>query len=179
MGIGCLLLSAERSAISPLIAGGGQERGRRGGTQAVPAIAGFAAVCGLGSDQTRIADRTHIAELRDRAEQAAMRMGAVVCGGGAARLANTTSLALPGVRADTQVMALDLDGVAVSAGAACSSGKVQTSRVLTAMGLGDLAGQAIRVSLPWNVTDAAIQAFEAAYCRMAANARRTLVPAAA
>ena len=173
MGIGCLLLSGERSAISPLIAGGGQERGRRGGTQAVPAIAGFAAVCGLGSDQTRIA------ALRDRAELAAMRMGAVVCGGGAARLANTTSLALPGVRADTQVMALDLDGIAVSAGAACSSGKVQTSRVLTAMGLGDLAGQAIRVSLPWNVTEAAIQAFEAAYRRMAANARRTLVPAAA
>jgi cysteine desulfurase len=65
----------------------------------------------------------------------------------------------------------------VSAGAACSSGKVQTSHVLTAMGLGSLAGQAIRVSLPWNVTDDAIDAFEAAYARMAARLRPALVPA--
>jgi cysteine desulfurase len=83
------------------------------------------------------------------------------------------------VRADAQVIALDLDGIAVSAGAACSSGKVQTSHVLTAMGLGTLAGQAIRVSLPWNVTDAAIDAFEVAYARMAARLRPALVATAA
>ena len=169
-GVGALLLSPELSTIVPLIAGGGQERGRRGGTPALPAIAGFAAVCELGADQARLA------ALRDRADAAAVRNGAIVCGGGAPRLANTTSLALPGVRADAQVIALDLDGIAVSAGAACSSGKVQTSHVLTAMGLGALSGQAIRVSLPWNVTDDAIDAFEAAYARMAARPRPALVP---
>ena len=81
------------------------------------------------------------------------------------------------------MIALDLEGIAVSAGAACSSGKVQTSHVLTAMGLGALAGEAIRISLPWNVTDEAIDAFEAAYARMAARMRPErvgppLVPAA-
>jgi cysteine desulfurase len=117
--------------------------------------------------------------LRDRAEAAAVQHGAIVCGGGGPRLANTTTIALPGVRADAQVIALDLDGIAVSAGAACSSGKVQTSHVLTAMGLGALAGQAIRISLPWNVTEASIEAFEAAYARMAARMRPALVPTAA
>jgi cysteine desulfurase len=172
-GVGALLLSPHLAPITPLISGGGQERGRRGGTPPLGAIAGFAEVCIGASGQPRLA------ALRDRAEAAAVHHGAIVCGGGAPRLANTTSLALPGVRADTQVIALDLDGIAVSAGAACSSGKVQTSHVLTAMGLGALAGQAIRVSLPWNVTDAAIEAFEAAYARMAARLRPALVGTAA
>ena len=172
-GVGALLLAAELSDISPLIAGGGQERGRRGGTPALSAIAGFAAVC------EGPASQACIAALRDRAEAAAVHQGAIVCAGGTPRLANTTSLALPGVRADAQVIALDLDGIAVSAGAACSSGKVQTSHVLTAMGLGSLAGQAIRVSLPWNVTDEAIDAFEVAYTRMAARLRPALVASAA
>ena len=134
------------SAIAPLIAGGGQERGRRGGTPPLPAIAGFAAAAAVAYDAA------HLAPLRDAIEQAAMAQGAIICGAGAPRLANTTCLALPGVRADAQVIALDLDGFAVSAGAACSSGKVATSHVLAAMGLGSLAGQAIRVSLPWNAT---------------------------
>jgi cysteine desulfurase len=172
-GVGALVLARELSTITPLIAGGGQERGRRGGTPALSAIAGFAAVCDGPADQTRLA------ALRDRVEAAAVHHGAVVCGGGAARLANTTSLALPGVRADAQVIALDLDGIAVSAGAACSSGKVQTSHVLTAMGLGSLAGQAIRVSLPWNVTAEAIDAFEFAYARMAGRLRPALTATAA
>jgi len=166
-GVGALLLAPELTAVTPLIAGGGQERGRRGGTQALAAIAGFAAACTTRSNQRRLA------ALRDRAEAAAMHQGAIVCGGGGPRLANTTSLALAGVRADAQVIALDLDGIAVSAGAACSSGKVQTSHVLAAMGLGTLAGQAIRVSLPWNVSDNAIDAFETAYARMAARLRRS------
>jgi cysteine desulfurase len=177
-GLGALLLAAEQTAIAPLISGGGQERGRRGGTPALSAIAGFAAVCGLGTDQAALA------AARDRLEAEATRHGAFVCGGGGPRLSNTTSLALPGVRADTQVIALDLEGIAVSAGAACSSGKVQTSHVLQAMGLGILAGQSIRVSLPWNVTEEAIRAFETAYARMAARSRpasseSTLVPTAA
>ena len=108
-----------------------------------------------------------------------MANGAIVCGAGAPRLANTTCLALPGVRADTQVIALDLAGVAVSAGAACSSGKVAASHVLQAMGLGPLAGQAIRVSLPWNATEADVAAFVAAYQRMADRLHRTLASRAA
>ena len=172
-GAGALLLAPDLGAIVPLIAGGGQERGRRGGTQALPAIAGFAAVCQPPSGQHRLA------MLRDRVEAVAVRAGAVVCGGGVPRLANTTSIAIPGVRADAQVIALDLDGIAVSAGAACSSGKVRTSHVLSAMGLGELAGQAIRVSLPWNTTEAAIRAFETAYERMADRLRRGLVQSAA
>jgi cysteine desulfurase len=102
-----------------------------------------------------------------------------VCGDDAPRLANTTCLALPGVRADAQVMALDLEGFAVSAGAACSSGKVTESHVLAAMGLGGLAGQAIRVSLPWNATEETVAAFIPAYQRMAVRLREALVPHAA
>lgn len=156
-GVGALLLAPSVSAIAPLIAGGGQERGRRGGTPPVAAIAGFAAAASLSGDAAALAP------LRDAAEAAAVAYGAVVCGAGAARLPNTTCVALPGVRADAQVIALDLAGVAVSAGAACSSGKVAASHVLAAMGLGALAGQAIRVSVPWNGMAADVAAFAAAY----------------
>ena len=77
------------------------------------------------------------------------------------------------------MIALDLAGIAVSAGAACSSGKVTTSHVLTAMGLGPLTGQAIRISLPWNATEADVAAFAAAYARMADRLRMALAPRAA
>lgn len=163
MGAGALLLAPELTDIAPLIRGGGQERGRRGGTQAVPAIAGFAAAAADAGNAVRLAP------LRDAIERLAVAAGAEVCGGGAPRLPNTTCLALPGVRADAQVIALDLAGIAVSAGAACSSGKVAASHVLAAMGLGALAGQAIRVSLPWNATEADVVAFADAYPRMAAR----------
>ena len=166
MGAGALLLTPRLTAISGLIRGGGQERGRRGGTPPVPAIAGFAAAAGE--------DPPALASLRDAVEQVARDAGALVCGGDAPRLVNTTCLALPGVRADAQVIALDLDGIAVSAGAACSSGKVTASHVLAAMGLGALAGQAIRVSLPWNATEADVAAFADAYPRMAARLRAAL-----
>lgn len=161
-GVGALLLAPECAALRPLIAGGGQERGRRGGTPALPAIAGFGAAVGVNNS-----DAPDFAKLRDAIERAAIAAGAVVLAAGAPRLANTTCLALPGIRADAQVIALDLDGFAVSAGAACSSGKVAESHVLAAMGLGALAGQAIRVSLPWNVTPAEVAAFLPAYARMA------------
>jgi cysteine desulfurase len=172
-GAGALLLAPEVSAVAPLIVGGGQERGRRGGTPALPAIAGFAAAA------TVACGAFHLAPLRDAIEQAALALGAIVCGGNAPRLANTTCLALPGVRADAQVIALDLDGLAVSAGAACSSGKVATSHVLTAMGLGALAGQAIRVSLPRDATTDHVEAFTTAYARMADRLRSALAPRAA
>jgi len=172
-GAGALLLDPEVTTIAPLIAGGGQERGRRGGTPPLPAIAGFAAAADVARDAARLA------ALRDAAEGEAVAVGAIVCGGAAARLANTANLALPGVRADAQVIALDLAGVAVSAGAACSSGKVAASHVLKAMGLGQLAGEAIRVSLPWNATAADVATFATAYRRMADDLRRVLAPQAA
>ena len=172
-GVGALLLAPAVSGIVPMIRGGGQERGRRGGTQPVAAIAGFAAAalaCG---------DAAPLAALRDAAERAAVAHGASVIGADAPRLPNTTCLALPGARADTQVIALDLDGIAVSAGAACSSGKVAASHVLQAMGLGEVAGQAIRVSLPWNATEADVVAFAASYARMADRLCAPLVSHAA
>jgi cysteine desulfurase len=160
-GAGALLLAPDAAAaLAPLIVGGGQERGRRGGTPPLPAICGFAAAAeATGADA--------LAPLRDAAEAEAVAAGAVVVGAGAPRLPNTTCLALPGVKAETQVIALDLAGIAVSAGAACSSGKVAKSHVLAAMGLGALAGEAIRVSLPWNATEADVAAFAAAYRTMA------------
>jgi len=158
-GAGALVLKPGLH-LPALIAGGGQERGRRGGTPALPAIAGFAAAIQAAGDAA------HLAPLRDRLERAAIDAGAIVCGTGP-RLPNTSCLALPDIAAHTQVITLDLAGIAVSAGAACSSGKITESRVLTAMGLADLAANAIRVSLPWNATAADVDAFIEAYGAMA------------
>jgi len=166
-GAGALLLSAEAARqMRPLIPGGGQERGRRGGTPPVAVIAGFAAAADAATGPGQLGN------LRDLAERSAVAAGAVVVGADAARLPNTTCIALPGARAETQVIALDLAGVCVSAGAACSSGKVSRSHVLEAMGLGALAGEAIRISLPWNATEADVQAFAGAYQAMAARLTR-------
>ncbi len=166
-GAGALLLSPEAAReFVPLIAGGGQERGRRGGTPALAAIAGFAAAAQVPVTAGRLGP------LRDAIEAAALTCGAVVLGAGAARLPNTACIALPGAAAQIQVMALDLEGIAVSAGAACSSGKISRSHVLDAMGLGELAGQAIRVSLPWSATEADVAAFAAAYQKMTARLAR-------
>jgi cysteine desulfurase len=166
-GAGALLLAPSvAAAATPLIAGGGQERGRRGGTPALPAIAGFAAAARMARPSPALA------ALRDAAEGGAVAAGAVALGAGAPRLPNTTCLALPGVRAETQVIALDLAGIEVSAGAACSSGKVSRSHVLDAMGAGALAGEAIRVSLPWCATAADVDAFLPAYRAMAQRLSR-------
>ncbi len=164
-GVGALLLAPDAPFAAALIGGGGQERGRRGGTPTVALVAGFAAA----AQEAATDDLMAVAALRDRAERAAVGCGAVVCGDPVQRLPNTTCLALSGVAAGVQVIALDLEKIAVSAGAACSSGKVRTSHVLQAMGLGALAGQAIRVSLPWNVTTADIDTFAAGYARVAAR----------
>jgi cysteine desulfurase len=117
-------------------------------------------------------NQPHLTALRDRIEAAAVAAGAIALGADAPRLANTTCLALPGVRADTQVIALDLAGFQVSAGAACSSGKVAASHVLSAMGLGALAGCAVRVSLPWNATAEDADRLNAAYLEMAGRLLR-------
>ncbi|HZH45340.1 MAG TPA: aminotransferase class V-fold PLP-dependent enzyme [Roseococcus sp.] len=160
-GAGALVLRAGLR-LRPLIAGGGQERGRRGGTEAVPAIAAFAAAVEAPYAAARLAG------LRDAIE-AGLGEGVTIAGRNAPRLPNTTMLILPGVPAETQVIALDLAGIRVSAGAACSSGKVARSHVLAAMGFGEAAGCGIRVSLPWNAPDDAPARFLDAYAAMRAR----------
>ncbi len=164
MGAGALLLAPD-VPVRAHLPGGGQERGRRGGTPALPAIAGFAAA-------VQACTPRDLAPLRDRIATAARDCGAVEIAATAPRLGNTLCLGLPGVRAETQVIALDMAGVQVSAGAACSSGKVGRSHVLDAMGLGPLAAEAIRISLPWNVTEDDVAHTIAAYRSMATRLRR-------
>jgi cysteine desulfurase len=146
-GVGALVLG-DGVEVAALQHGGGQEFGRRAGTENVPGIVGFGVAAELALADLACADE--IAALRDELERRALRglPAAMVCGGGAPRLVNTSCLAMPGLSAETQVIGLDLAGVAVSAGAACSSGKVKPSKVLAAMGVEpSLARCAIRVSL--------------------------------
>jgi cysteine desulfurase len=155
-GAGALLLRPGLQ-VAPLVAGGGQEGGRRGGTEPLPAIAGL----GAAAEAADPAPALRLAVLRDAIEAGCM--GAEVAGAGAPRLPNTTSLILPGHAAETQVIALDLAGVQVSAGAACSSGKVGRSHVLAGMGI---AEGAIRVSLPWDAAPDAAERFIQAWSAM-------------
>jgi len=171
-GVGALVLrsGAPLSALAP---GGGQERGRRGGTENVPGIVGFGAAA---RHAASLVDRAaSVGRLRDALE-AKIRAAAadvVVFGADAPRLPNTSCFALPGLGAEIQVMALDLAGFAVSAGAACSSGKVRASHVLRAMGADEaLAGSAIRVSLGPDTTEAEIDGFVAAWTALVGKARR-------
>lgn len=154
-----------------LIRGGGQERGLRGGTEPLPAIVGFAAALEAAEAWRTAGGAERVARLRRAIEQGVRQRvpSAVIIAAHAPRLANTVCLALPGVAAATQVMALDLAGVCVSAGSACSSGKVAESHVLRAMGLGALASSAIRVSLPWNAADDAPARFLDTYAVVAAR----------
>ena len=146
-GSGALVLRGGLE-LKPLLLGGGQERGRRAGTENLPGIAGFgAAAAEAATDPDRL---TGIGRLRDDLERRlrAAAPTAVIFGAAAPRLPNTICIGLPGVSAETQVMALDLAGVAVSAGAACSSGKVRPSHVLQGMGFDETAARsAIRISL--------------------------------
>jgi cysteine desulfurase len=146
-GVGALTFGP-RATLSRRQHGGGQERGRRGGTENLPGISGFGAaakvaVAGLAAQQA----------LRDAAAARLRAAGAVVVAETSPRLPNTLCVAAPGWTSDLQVMGLDLAGVMVSAGSACSSGKVKASPVLVAMGLGDLAACAIRVSGGWDTTE--------------------------
>jgi cysteine desulfurase len=165
-GVGALTFGP-RATLSRRQHGGGQERGRRGGTENVPGIAGFGAAAAVASDLQAQA------VLRDAAAGRLKAAGGVVMGEAAPRLPNTLCIATPGFPSDVQVMGLDLAGVMVSAGSACSSGKVKASPVLEAMGQGELAGCAIRVSGGWNTTQADwerfVEAWTAAHDRHAAR----------
>lgn len=163
-GVGALIVR-NGLEISSQMRGGGQERGHRGGTENIAAIAGFAMAAKLAKDTLPVLS-VELAKLRDRLEYGVQEITphTVFFGRDQQRLVNTSCFALPGVAAATQVMNLDLAGVAVSAGAACSSGKVARSAVLGAMGVADdLAGAAIRVSLGWATKAADIETFLASW----------------
>jgi cysteine desulfurase len=165
-GIGALIVCGT-SDLRPMIRGGGQERGRRAGSENLLGIAGFGAAATAAVEG--IADYQRVRQLRDGLEAAVAEIApeAMIIGADVPRLPNTTALALPGVSAETQVIALDLDGVMVSAGAACSSGKVGPSHVLAAMGAGpEITGSTIRVSLGWTTTEAEIEHFLTAWAAL-------------
>jgi cysteine desulfurase len=162
-GVGALLARPELP-LSPLLQGGGQERRRRPGTENLPGIAGFGAAAEAALEE--LPGIQDLVELRDHFEREikAMAPNVKVFGAQGPRLPNTSCVALAGLSAETQLMALDLAGVAVSSGSACSSGKVQPSHVLTAMGAAsEEAAAAIRVSLGWASTPEDIDRLLAAW----------------
>ena len=167
-GIGAIIAAADLMMPKPLINGGGQEKGHRGGTENPAAIAGF----GAAARQVLAGLRDIDAVARRRDEVEAIVKSAVpdaeIFGIGAPRLANTTFFAIPGVKAETAQIAFDLAGVALSAGSACSSGKVGPSHVLKAMGYGDSLG-ALRVSIGHATSAGDIELFRAALVGMAAR----------
>lgn len=159
-GAGAIVGASELLMPAPLVRGGGQEKGHRAGTENVPAIAGFGAAA-----REALAALGHIQAievLRDEIERSVREAapGAVFYGDGAPRLANTSFFSLPGIKAETAQIAFDLAGVALSAGSACSSGKVGPSHVLAAMGHGSEA-TALRVSIGIGTTRSDIDRFSA------------------
>jgi len=174
-GSGALVKASEGFQLDdPLIKGGGQERGSRAGTENVPAIAGFGAAA-RAAREALIADGARLAALRGRLEAGLREIaaGTVIFGERVERLPNTTLFAVPGLKAQTALMALDLAGVAVSSGSACSSGKVAASHVLNAMGAApDLAGGAIRVSLGWETRETEVEDFLIAWSKTVSRLSR-------
>ncbi len=172
-GAGALVLADGVLGLEPVLRGGGQELGRRAGTENVAGIAGFgaaakAAMSALGHDATRLE------ALRDRLESGLRRTpGVIIFAGEVPRLPNTILFTAPGLRAETAVIGFDLAGIAVSSGSACSSGKVQPSHVLKAMGVGpDLAQGAVRLSLGWSTTSGDIDRCLEAWLKLAGTLLR-------
>jgi cysteine desulfurase len=156
-GVGALVLAEETQGLEPLLRGGGQELGRRAGTENVAGIAAFgaattAAMAALAGDISRL----HA--LRERLENGLQQTpGMIVFSAEVPRLPNTTLFTVPGLKAETAVIGFDLGGIAVSSGSACSSGKVQPSHVLAAMGVGkELVQGAVRLSMGWSTSEADI-----------------------
>jgi cysteine desulfurase len=167
-GVGALVLRDPDLELAPRGFGGGQERRHRPGTENVAGIAGFGAAVRELGDLPDEAER--LAGLRDFLEEACLSAvpSLVRFGHRTERLPNTSCLAIPGIAAQTLLMALDLEAVAVSAGSACSSGKLAPSSVLIAMGEEALAGSAIRVSIGWATTQSDIDQFIERFRRVAA-----------
>ncbi len=168
-GAGALIRRDDIHIAEPLIKGGGQERGLRAGTENVAAIAGFGVAAAAAARQ---ADADRIAALRDRIEAAikAAVPEAVIFGETVQRLPNTTLFAVPGMKAETAIIAFDLNGIAVSSGSACSSGKVQASHVLAAMGVEPILAQgAVRLSLGWSTSERDVEILLAALTKVSSS----------
>lgn len=158
-GVGALVSAGETMMPTPLIGGGGQEKGHRSGTENMSGIVGFGAAAHI-SLEAREAEAERLLVLRETLEEGIRRRApdAVIVSEEAERLANTTFFAVSGLKAETMQIAFDLEGISVSAGSACSSGKVGESHVLKAMGL-DAGEGAIRVSTGAGTDEAAIERF--------------------
>ena len=156
-GVGAVVLAEGVRGLEPLLRGGGQELGRRAGTENVAGIAGFGAAVKAAMDLLRN-DAIRFENLRNRLETGLRQTpGAIVFADDVPRLPNTTLFTVPGLKAETAVIGFDLEGIAVSSGSACSSGKVQASHVLEAMGFGpNMAQGAVRLSLGWSTSQAEI-----------------------
>jgi len=160
-GAGALVGRGEIHIVEPLIKGGGQERGLRAGTENVAAIAGFGAAATVAT-AAKATDGPRMAALRARLETGikSVTPAAVIFGADMSRLPNTTLFAVPGLKAETAIISFDLNGIAVSSGSACSSGKVQASHVLAAMGVDPaLARGAVRISIGHSTTEAEVDRF--------------------
>jgi cysteine desulfurase len=167
-GVGALIKRSDLH-IEPQLKGGGQERSQRAGTENVSGIAGFGSAAAAAMAAFAV-ESTHMAAMRDRLEAEIKRIHpkAVIFGSEVPRLPNTTLFAAPGMKAETAVIAFDLEGVAVSSGSACSSGKVAPSHVLAAMGVPPkLARGAVRVSLGYSTTESEVSAFLRAWGKLA------------
>lgn len=165
-GAGALIVRTGAPLTAQLL-GGGQERRLRAGTEDVAAIAGFGAACRAAAEDLAAMER--LSNWRDRFEARLLAIApeTYIFGCEAPRLPNTSCFANPFLPAETQLIALDLEGLAVSSGSACSSGKVSPSHVLLAMGADDaLAGAALRLSLGWNSQEADLDRFLAAWERL-------------
>lgn len=167
-GVGAIVAASDLMMPRPLVSGGGQEKGHRAGTENVAGIAGFGAAARAGL--AGLDDIDAVARRRDEIEAIVTELApdAEIFGNGVQRLANTTFFAIPGVKAETAQIAFDLAGVALSAGSACSSGKVGPSHVLKAMGRGDSLG-ALRVSIGRATGAEDIAAFRAALAGIVAR----------
>ncbi|MFT5508499.1 MAG: cysteine desulfurase [Hyphomicrobiaceae bacterium] len=175
MGVGALIIR-DGFELPTLIHGGGQERRRRAGTENVAAIVGFGAAA-VTAKAELAAENERLRVLRDFAEAALLECApeALIVGADADRLPNTLCIALPGDLAETTVIKLDLAGVAISAGSACSSGKVGASHVLTEMGLApDVARSAVRISLGWNTAETSLEEFLSRFRRLLLPDRRAV-----
>lgn len=172
-GAGALIVR-EGLEIAALSLGGGQERGRRSGTENIIGIEGFAAAIDVAIEELDRGVWTRVAELRRVLEESLVDSGSetIFVGKSERRLPNTSCLLTPGWKGETQVMALDLAGFAVSSGSACSSGKVRASRVLGAMGFdARTAGCALRVSLGPATTEEEVRRFAGCWAGLYAKHR--------
>lgn len=172
-GVGALIVrdGVDMQTLRP---GGGQEKGRRSGTENVAGIAGFGAAIAAAQKDLEAGVWDRVRGMRDglEARLLAASPDSAIAGAGGPRLPNTTCVVTPGWKGETQVMQMDLAGFAVSAGSACSSGKVRASRVLTAMGFDDLASaSAIRISLGSATTEDEVRRFADAWCEQQARFR--------